>query len=249
MNPRVSEEWVESFSRRSKLFGMVAANLKTSFVVPNPISHAGAAADLSALMSGLSAEYGLGASRAELRESLLVAIQAASIRWRFAVEGLPVAKRDYIYRPGRDVEKYRHVLWLVSLSLALEVDDVAFDELVDAIVPFHGDRVVGLLIQSRRPDFPVSDVFALKGLGAALTKPWTAPDPVKALASYLVKWPAFFKGEDAKWAAALIEGRRSPHYFGHWAFEAVGVVKALGLDDSGLLELEHYPAGIFHDER
>lgn len=200
-------------------------------------------------LQAFSAEYSLGASRAELATVVPELATYAAAAWRWAVEEMPEKQLAAFYKFGRDIMLYREWLWLISLGLALDVDDATFDEIVFATTPVHDDKVIGQLIQSRRPDFVVKDELAFKTLGRGLDAAWAAKDPVDALLKFLAKWPAGYYKRELWIDSHLSTDPRNQRYFGYWAVEVAGVVKALNLNDTRLLENEYYPAGILHADR
>ncbi|GAT74312.1 PoNe immunity protein domain-containing protein [Microbacterium hydrocarbonoxydans] len=185
--------------------------------------------------------YSQGASLNGLREEFDVLLSAAERARRLSAEHLPA---DYLakrFELGKNKDFYRQWLWLVSLSLVFDVDQETFDRVVAAVEFGWGDRLLDRLIASRRPGRPVGEALAFPRIVGKLDAAFDAASPAAAsgaVAKYLASWYPAWKGA---WGWGGHEQVKKRQYHGYWAFEALGVVKALGLDDESFRDDEYYP--------
>lgn len=228
-----------------------AKDARTAGILPPAAVAAAYGIAISDRWAWFSAAYSRGASQAELCEALPAVARLMAEREQLAREAYPPTQYDTLFRGGRgaDIGFYREFLWLISLSVALQVEDAVFDDVLSATKAVHDDRPIGLLIALRRPDFPVSETYLHKSQGVALTKAWGAKDPVRALDTYLGKFLTWYAREPWSTAGTPERLQKGNAYFGHWGFETVGVVRGLALDDMKLWDNEFYPAGIVHADR
>lgn len=188
-----------------------------------------------------SSLYSYGASIEDLRTAFGEVLDAAERAHELGVETLPDKIRDLRFGFGRSKDFYREWLWLVSLALAFEVDDATFARVASAVEFGWGDQLLDRLIASRRPEHPIGGKLAFPRVVGPLMDAVDTPsaaDAEKLVGRYLGKWYASWKGVHG-WGGHGFVGKRL--YWGYWAFEALGVVKALGLDDSSFRENEYYP--------
>ncbi len=191
-----------------------------------------------------SALYSSGASLEELRAAFGDVLAAAERAHELGAETLPQKVRDVRFGFGKNKDFYREWLWLVSLALAFEVDDATFARAVDAVEFGWGDRLLDQLIATRRPEHPIGEKLAFPRIVGALADALQAPSPSdaeKLVGRYLGTWYTAWKGVHG-WGGHEFVGKRL--YWGYWAFETLGVVTALGLDDASFRENEYYPKDI-----
>ncbi|UYO96677.1 PoNi-like cognate immunity protein [Microbacterium sp. M28] len=183
-----------------------------------------------------SALYSAGATAEELRAEFDVLLEKAEQVLDLAQRELSDKTRSSRYAFGGDKDRYRQALWLVSLALAFDVDEATFERASEAVRLSWNDRLIDGLIATRRADHPVGADFAFPGtraLGDALE----TADP-GAVGRYLDDWYSVWKNTWG-WGGHTMLGKRK--YWGYWAFEVAGVVKALGIDDASFRENEFYP--------
>lgn len=254
-DPRASEEYFVAREALARdLAGVAEQRAKagqTAGVLPPPAVAALYNIAVSDSWAWMSAAYSSGADRASLRDALGPLTALMLEREQLARSAYPQAQYDVLFRAGRgaDIGFYREFLWLISLTIALEVDDEVFDDVVTATQAAHDDRLVSMMIALRRPEFTVADTFLHKTMGVALAKAWDAKDPVRALDSYLAKFLTWYAREPWSTAGTPERLQLGNAYFGHWGFEVPGIVRALELDDTKLLDNEFYPSGILHADR
>jgi hypothetical protein len=188
-----------------------------------------------------SSLYSGGGSIEELREAFRGVLDAAERAHDLGAETIPQKIRDVRFGFGKNKDFYREWLSLVALALAFDVDDDTFARVVAAVEFGWGDRLLDRLIASRIPSHPIGGELAFPRIVGALADAVDAPSPAdaeKLVGRYLGKWYAAWRGIHG-WGGHEFIGKRL--YWGYWAFEVVGVVKALGLDDSSFRENDYYP--------
>ncbi|OFI36498.1 hypothetical protein BIU82_13450 [Arthrobacter sp. SW1] len=184
--------------------------------------------------------YAQGASASELRAEFEVLLLAAERARRLSLAHVPA---DYLatrFGFGKDKDFYREWLLLVALALAFDVDDAIFDRAVAAVEFGWGDQLLDRLIASRRPDHPVGEALAFPKIVGKLNAAFDAgpSGAAPAVAKYLSSWYSAWKGS---WGWGGHEQVKKRQYHGYWAFETLGVVKALGLGDASFRDNEYYP--------
>lgn len=194
--------------------------------------------------SRFSSLYSLGASSAELVDAFERILAAAERALHLEKEKIPSAMFERRFAFGKNKDFYREWLWLVSVAVAFDVDEAIFDRVVAAVQIGWDDRLIGRLIQTRRPEHAVGTELAFPRIVGPLEKAFDETDPAgaqKAVARYLAKWYPAWKGAWGWGGHELIEKK---HYWGYWAFEAAGVVAALGIDDASFRDDEYYPSDL-----
>lgn len=191
--------------------------------------------------SRFSSRYSQGADLQELRASFDQVLAAAERALELEKRTLPPATIAVRFRMGGNRDFYREWLWLVSIALALGVDDDVFDRVVAAVEFGWGDRLLDRLIASRHPEHPVGKRSGFPLIVQPLDDAFDADDAGKAaefIGLYLSGWYASWKDV---WGWGGHEFLDKKYYWGYWAFEAIGVVAALNLDDASFRDDEHYP--------
>jgi len=182
-----------------------------------------------------SAQYSRGDDAGVVAVSVGQAIDAAQ-------QACAIAGQDREGLRTRDpLADYRVLLWLVSLAIALNVDDDRFDAVVDATVGVHGDRLVDTLIASRRPEHPIGSTLLYPRIVGLLMDAADSSVPEPVIAKYLKTWLRLWKREDTFVGKEVHIARDRDGYFGYWSFEALGVVAMLGIDDTAFREFNNYP--------
>ena len=187
-----------------------------------------------------SALYSSGAGIDELRAEFDGVLVAAERALRLEKETMPEETLAQRFAFGANRDFYLQRLWLVSLAIAFDVDEQTFDRVVTAVEFGWGDRLLDRLIATRRADHPVGPQLAFPAACTALERTFDSKDPADA-ATYLGGWYAAWKGVFG-WGGH--EFLAKSQYWGYWAFEVVGVVTALGIDDAQLRSNEYYPGDL-----
>lgn len=141
---------------------------------------------------------------------------------------------------------YVDILHTLSLSVLLEIDEVEWKGVADAIYLYgRNDWLLGFLCSSRdhRKEYLAWDVFMktpYEMLREIIEKSSRKAEDIK---TYLQK----------KWYRAhsflpWYDIHKSQHnlYSGYWSYESAAVVKVLGIDDSCLQNVQYYPYDLAH---
>lgn len=194
-----------------------------------------------------SVEYSLGSSRERLRAEFEDLLGAAERALRLEKQYLPEETLKKRFSYGNYKDFYRERLSLVSLALALKVDESTFDRVVAAVEWAWDDRLVCRLIATRRQEHPASETLGFPKVTALLDRAMDAAlagDRAKAeqlMRQHLQKWYSLWKGV---WGWGGHEHTKKFAYWGYWAFETVGIVSALELDDASFGDSEYYPGAL-----
>ena len=181
------------------------------------------------------AQYSQGAPVAALRDEFFRLLSTTE-RALELLRDYPMDGPALVFRTNKNF--YRYWLLLVSLALALRVDEATFDRVVAAAEFGWGDRLIDRLIHSRRPEHPIGEDLMFARVVGRLDRAMTSADPVKEISVYLDRWYSLWKGIFG-WGGH--EFLNKHQYEGYWAFEALGVVAALDIDDSPFRDEEYYP--------
>ncbi|RGE21446.1 DUF1911 domain-containing protein [Leucobacter sp. wl10] len=186
-----------------------------------------------------SALYSAGASEARLRDDFDDILTAAERATRLEKQHFPPGLIQLHFRNPKVKDHYLAWLRLVSLAVAFEVDEATFDRVVSAVEFGWGDRLIDGLIGTRKPDRVVGEELLFpRSVGPLADALSDEAEAVEDVARYLAKWYTAWKGI---WGWSEHELVPKKRYHGYWAFEALGVVGALRLDDSSFRENEYYP--------
>lgn len=209
---------------------------------PFPEDRALAAGDAMRIRwARFSALYSSGADEESLRAEFATILSRSAEATAWARKDLSEKTRSRRFAVGADIERYRQGLWLISLALVFDVDEESFDKAVDAVGFGWGDRLLDRLIASRRPAHPIGESLAFPAVVAEVDEAWGAASSANAedaIGRYLSSWYPRWKGAWG-WAGHELIAKRK--YWGYWSFETLGVVAALGLDDSSFRDNEYYP--------
>jgi len=140
----------------------------------------------------------------------------------------------------RHIEEYVVPMWLVSLGIIFEIEDELFEKLVNLIGNEGEDlvyeKLVGTRISGRKQTdkilYPKPYQF-LRGAIEAETE-----HQGKVMTEFLKLWYPSMK--QAYWHECHKE-KEGGGFFGYWAIEAAGVVKAFKIDDAEFREMPYYP--------
>lgn len=139
----------------------------------------------------------------------------------------------------RHIEEYVVPMWLVSLGILFEVEDELFGKMVTLIGNAGEDALFEKLVGTRirnRPQannllYPEPYNFLLSAANAE------GEHQAEMMKRFLKVWYPSLK--EVYWH----DRHKSPDagFFGYWAIEAAGVVKAFGMDDAEFREMRYYP--------
>jgi len=141
---------------------------------------------------------------------------------------------------------YTDSLWLLSVGVMLEVDDVVFNALAGTIMEkCDEDWLYYYLIHYRQPEvgYQESPLLWIKPYQVLQQMVEEAEDKPAAMLQYLKRsW----------YQAHRSTGWYNSHksnldiYTGYWSYESGAVAKVLGLDDSSLEGVQYYPYDLVH---
>lgn len=140
----------------------------------------------------------------------------------------------------QDLDDYVVSLWLVSLAIAFNVDSPLWNRLLACIGNEGRDALFEALVATRTPnrrqtDSLLHDKIFRPLLNAIGAKGESRDAFVKR---YLKDWYGAFK--NAYWHDSH-KGPEGGGFFGYWAVEVAGVVKAFNMDDSAFRDMAYYP--------
>lgn len=170
--------------------------------------------------------------------------------------------RDWDFRLV-NLNHYNWCFWLVGLGLALEIPDEQWQRLIALIGGEGEDSLLDRIIAQRQIGRRIGPALLHPKPYARLLKAIEAPAEQQAglLQEFVAHWYAELKRPAPRNRKAptiepywYIYGDPEKHplemgsYFGRWCIEAVGAVKAFGLDDSLCLGHEHYPGDLLRPD-
>jgi hypothetical protein len=189
----------------------------------------------------LIAQYSRGDDLEELRPMLPELIDGWE--WARSEELKVFTDAEMHRRHGFDVNRdaYNLALWMVSIFICLQANALLFDRLL-ALIGNEGEdqlyeRLVATQRQGRKPAEKLLHPKPYLPLYQAI-EPQPKAERNKRLAKFIDTWYAGMKG--TYWHDSH-KGKDGGGYFGYWCFEAAGVVRAFGLDDTAMRESVYYP--------
>ncbi|WP_109852727.1 PoNe immunity protein domain-containing protein [Aquimarina sp. AU58] len=179
----------------------------------------------------INAKYSYGNEISEIKEDFVKLIPKISKYWT-------------------SVSGYVDMIWILSLSILLDIKDTEFEEIVEVLKKDNpNDILVDFLINSQSKDWNI------KATGFKFNTPYknlesviNETDKEKAIENLKLyldkKWYQGHKALGVGW----VDNHKSKHdtYSGYWCWEAGALVKILGLDDSSLKEQQYYPYDMVH---
>jgi hypothetical protein len=201
------------------------------------------------LLNMTVAHYSLGEEHVKVREQLINAINYTSKSWIQEVVLLNIndqLQRQYHF-------SYDEMLWMLSLSLLLDIDDTYFEKLIKIIDRDQvKDNLFEFIIRSKFPDRPeiesesyedysgIPKVFASLREALKITDKETAQ---RIIGKFITKeW--YPNHREYGWYNS--HKSKFDSYFGYWSFETAAVVKIMGLDDGSFRDCQYYPADLVH---
>lgn len=186
-------------------------------------------------------KYSRGDDVEELRPMLPELIEA----WEWARrEELKVFNEEEMHRRhGFDVnlDAYNLALWLVSIFICLQAEAPLLARLI-ALIGNEGqdqlyERLIATQVQGRKQAQALLHPKPYALLYEAIDEPVKA-DRDKLLLKFMKAWyPSMHR---TYWHDSH-KGKDGGGYFGYWCFEAAGVVRAFGIDDTVIRDDPYYP--------
>ena len=139
-----------------------------------------------------------------------------------------------------DLDNYVVSLWLISFALIFHVDESLWQRLLACIDNEGRDALFEALVANRTPSRQKTSALLHPKIFQPLYDSIATVDEQRSalVQKYLKTWYKAFK--DTYW----IDTHKFPAgggFFGYWAVEVAGVVKAFGMDDSAFREMPYYP--------
>lgn len=181
----------------------------------------------------LIARYSAGEPIADLRPAFTTVVQR---RERHQQE---------LGRLGNDfaaADDYVTSLWLVSLSISLDVDPTLFERLLKCIGNEGRDKLFERIVSTRVPGRPIGESVIFPKPYQSLLDAIGAADGErpKLIASFLKTWYPSLGKLKVYWYDCH-KGPEGGGFFGYWCLEAAAVVKAFGIDDQTFRDAPYYP--------
>jgi hypothetical protein len=154
---------------------------------------------------------------------------------------IEVAKpSQYTFPKFSELEDYVVSMWLISLAIVLNIDEAKFIRLIDCIGNIGKDVLFERLVATRVSGRPLGSSLAFPTVYQSLYKAIDATEPERGqlVRQFLIGWYGNMK--PTYWYDCH-KGPEGGGFFGYWALEVVGVVKAFDIDDSAFRDLPHYP--------
>ena len=190
--------------------------------------------------------YSAGESISQVKASFLSVLPTWERYKRLADEAY--SAQDKPQRPTfvASLDQYVTALWLISLAIIFVIDDSSFAHLV-RLADNEGkannegqDLLYESLVATRLKDRKKADKLLYpkpyRSLYAAINAP--KEEQPKLFKEFLQRWYPSMKS--TYWHDCH-NGPEGGGFFGYWAIEARGVVKAFNIDDSSFRDSDYYP--------
>ena len=156
------------------------------------------------------------------------------------------AYEAYLACPGHtshdlaDLDRYTISLWLVSFAILLKADALLWDRLLACIGNEGKDALFESLVVTRTPRRKQTDTLLHENIFRPLFNAIFAEGESRDgfVKRYLKDWYGAFKR--VYWHDSH-KGPEGGGFFGYWAVEVAGMVKAFNMDDSAFRDLPYYP--------
>ena len=147
---------------------------------------------------------------------------------------------QYTFPRFSELEDYVVSMWLISLAIVLNIDEAKFIRLIGCIGNIGKDAIFERLVATRVKIRPLGSALAFPALYQSLYEAIDATEPErsKLVCQFLTEWYGNMK--PMYWYDCH-KGPEGGGFFGYWALEVAGVVKAFDIDDSFFRDLPHYP--------
>jgi hypothetical protein len=139
-----------------------------------------------------------------------------------------------------DLDDYIVSLWLVSFAILFQVDDALWQRLLACIGNEGRDALHEALVATRTRGRKKASGLLHEAIFAPLLNAITAGDESRDafVKRYLEDWYKALK--PTYWIDSHLKPR-SGTFFGYWAVEVAGIVKAFGMDDQAFRDRPYYP--------
>lgn len=147
---------------------------------------------------------------------------------------------QYVFPKFAELDDYVVSMWLISLAIALDINEAKFTRLIDCIGNIGQDVLFERLVATRVNGRPPGVTLAFPSVYQSLYKAIDATEPERGqlVRQFLIGW--YGNMEPTYWYDCH-KGPDGGGFFGYWALEVVGVVKAFDIDDGAFSDLPHYP--------
>jgi hypothetical protein len=145
----------------------------------------------------------------------------------------------------RRIDVYVRALWIVSLGILLDVDQMLFVRAVDALAEGGRDAIFERLVALRLPETVPTSALQHPDPYALLVQALDSKGPARdaSIHQFLDRW--YDALMDTYWYGS--HTRDDAGYFGYWCFCVAAFVKALGIDDRSFADRPHYPRDLVHE--
>lgn len=169
-------------------------------------------------------------------------VPSLASRFPAVVETYEIFLRDKEAAPTdlADLDEYIVSLWLVSFAILFRVDDSLWQRLLNCIGNEGRDSLFEALVATRSPNRKKARGLLHPTIFQTLFDAIAANGEARneLVERYLKGW---YKALRNTYWVDCHKGPKGGGFFGYWAVEVAGVVKAFGMDDSAFREMPHYP--------
>ena len=139
-----------------------------------------------------------------------------------------------------DLDEYIVSLWLVSFGILFQVDDSLWQRLLACIGNEGRDALFEALVATRSPGRKKATGLLHDAIFSPLFHAISASGESRNafIKRYLKDWYKALK--PTYWIDSHLKPK-SGTFFGYWAVEVAGVVKAFGMDDEAFRDMPYYP--------
>lgn len=184
--------------------------------------------------------YSRGDDIAELKAYIPELIKIWEWAYETEVNAYTSEELDRQKNFSRNFDYYIVCFWLASFGITLNISDDLFQRMIKIIGNEGQDALFDRMVATRMPSRKIGEKLLYprpyQPLSAALDAPVGKQGAL--LTKFLNNWYPQMKR--AGWHDCHT-GLDGGGYFGYWCFEAVGVVKAFGIDDTSFRDMPYYP--------
>jgi hypothetical protein len=139
-----------------------------------------------------------------------------------------------------DLDEYIVSLWLVSFAILFQVDDSPWQRLLACIGNEGRDALFEALVATRSPGRKKANGLLHEAIFSPLFHAISANGESRNafIKRYLKDWYKSLK--PTYWIDSHLKPK-SGTFFGYWAVEVAGVVKAFDMDDEAFRDMPYYP--------
>lgn len=161
------------------------------------------------------------------------------------------AYEAYLACPGHtahdlaDLDRYIISLWLVSFAILFEADSGLWNRLLACIGNEGRDALFEAIVATRTPNRRQTETLLHEKIFRPLFNAIGAKGESRDafVKQYLKEWYGSFRR--AYWHDSH-KGPEGGGFFGYWAVEVAGIVKAFGMDDSAFRDMPYYPRDLLN---